>query len=484
VERAASLIVNVLVVAANRSKLPTAIRRRDPSFLQELSFPAGSANQLAWLRIAVAGTILLLPEVRAARALASVDPALWVAPEGLGWFVRHVPVGPGIATGVQAACAASALCAIAGLTTRPALGSLTLSAFYLIAVGQLSGSVWHDMHLLWMSALLACSPSDEALTWDRRADPSAPSSASPCSSSARYGAPLFFARLLLGCIYFFPGIHKIARSGLAWALSDNLRNQLWWKWAEHGTVSSFRIDRYPALLHAGGLGVIAFELSMPLLVLTRRGRPWAALFGLAFHAGAQVFFGIPFASLWLLYVMLVDPHDIVRRLRRKATTTTVARARFTYPAVVAGIALFVAVAVQGIRGQTQAYPFACYPTFEWVAGTEMPDLILEVEHADGTRTLVPGAGTGRAPRSQRQWGEIWSLAGATAAVNPVRLRAYLESIRDLEPLRSALVGATAVRFYRGYLSVNPDDSGRPPRRGPLLCELTAPSGGEGNSSPQ
>jgi hypothetical protein len=435
------------------------------------------------LRIAVAGTILLLPEVRGARALASVDPALWVAPEGLGWFVRWVPVGPGIATSIQAVCVASALCAIAGFGTRPALGALTLSAFYLIALGQLSGSVWHDMHLLWMSALLACSPCDEALTWDRRGDPSSPASASPPLSSARYGAPLFFARLLLGCIYFFPGFHKIATSGLAWALSDNLRNQLWWKWAERGAVPSFRIDRYPALLHAGGLGVIAFELSMPVLVLTRRGRPWGALFGLAFHAVAQVFFGIPFASLWLLYVMLVDPHDVVRWLRRKTTTTTVARERFTYPAAGGGIALFVAVAVQGIRGQTQAYPFACYPTFEWMAGTEMPDLILEVDHADGTRTVVPGAGTGRTPRSQRQWGEIWSLAGATAAVNPVRLRAYLESIRVREPLRSALVEARGVRFYRGYLSVNADVSGRPPRRGPLVCVLTVPSGRERVSSP-
>jgi hypothetical protein len=425
---------------------------------------------------------LLLPEVRDARALASVDPASWVAPEGLGWFVRHAPVGPAIATGVQAVCVASALCAIAGLAARPALGVLTLCGFYLLALGQLSGAVWHDMHLLWMAALLACSPCDEALPWDRAPAP---------PPSARYGAPLFFARLLLGCVYFFPGLHKLATSGLAWALSDNLRNQLWWKWAEHGAVPSLRIDRYPALLHAGGLGVMAFELSMPLLVLTRRGRPWAALLGLAFHAATQLFFGIPFASLWLLYVMLVEPADIARWLRRERPSTpesdvTDDTARATWPAVAAGALLLLPVVTQGIRGQTQAFPFACYPTFEWMAGTEMPDLILEVERPDGTREVVPHAG-GSAARSQRQWGEVWSLAGATARVEPARLRAYLEAHRQRQPLRSALDGAVRVRFYRGYLSVAPDDIGSAPRRGPLLYELpldgSAASGGERNAAP-
>lgn len=394
-------------------------------------------------------------------------------------------MGPGIAIAVQAVCVASALSAIAGLAARPALGVLTLSGFYLVALGQLSGAVWHDMHLLWMSALLACSPCDEALRWDGadRVPGGPPLRLAAPRPSARYGAPLFFARLLLGCVYFFPGVHKLWTSGLAWAVSDNLRNQLWWKWAEHGALPSLRIDRYPTLLHIGGLAVMAFELSMPLLVLTRRGRPWAALLGLAFHAATQVFFGIPFASLWLLYVMLVEPADVARWLRRgkppapagDATESAVARA--TWPAVIAGAALFLPVAVQGLRGQTQAFPFACYPTFEWMAGTEMPDLIVEVERADGSREVVPLAG-GSGVRSQREWGEIWSLAGATAPVDPTRLRAYLEGHRGQEPLRSALDGAVQARFYRGYLSVAPKDRGTPPRRGPFLCGLPMPLSGQ------
>src|SRR5260370_15943417 len=132
------------------------------------------------------------------------------------------------------------------------------------------------MHLWWMACRLARSSCDEALAVDRRGAPRP-------AESLRYGTPLFFARLLLACVYFFPGVHKLASAGLGWALSDNLRNQLWWKWAEFGTIPASRLDRFPGLLQASGLGVMAFELSFPVLALTRAGRTWAAAFGLAFH---------------------------------------------------------------------------------------------------------------------------------------------------------------------------------------------------------
>jgi hypothetical protein len=431
----------------------------------------GSPVQLAALRVAIAAALLLLPEVRDAPALASAPAVLKVAPEGLGWFVHLVPAGRGFATAMQAAYVASALCALVGLRARPALGVLGVSGFYVLALGQLSGAVWHDMHLLWMVALLAASPCDEALAFDRRGAPRP-------ADGPRYGVPLFFARLLLACVYFFPGLHKLTTSGLAWALSDNVRNQLWWKWAEYGALPPLRIDQHPVLLRVAGLGVMAFELSFPVLALTRRGRPWAAISGLLFHALTQAFFGIPFASLWMLYVAFVDPERAVAWLRRRKDEPRDPPGPASPWTWVTGGVLVAAVAVQGLRGQTRAFPFACYPTFEWIAGTEMPDLILEAEMPDGTRAPVPN---GR--RSQRQWGEIWSLAGATSPPDPARLRAYLESLRRREPARSMLRGAVVARFYRGYTSVVPEDLGQPPRRGALLAEIRL-SGGEGNSALQ
>jgi hypothetical protein len=116
--------------------------------------PRGSALQLALLRIVAPAMVLTTTiEVRHAPRFATLPPGLRVAPEGLGWFVAHVPITSGVATAAQAVCVFSALCAIAGLRARTALVAVTLSTFYLLALGQLSGAVWHDMHLVWMPDL-------------------------------------------------------------------------------------------------------------------------------------------------------------------------------------------------------------------------------------------------------------------------------------------------------------------------------------------
>jgi Vitamin K-dependent gamma-carboxylase len=437
----------------------------------------GSAAQLASLRIVVPAMILLTAELRHAPELAAVPRALLVAPEGLGWFVAHVPISPALATFAQAVCVFASLCAIAGVWARPAMAVVTLTAFYTFSLSQLAGAVWHDMHLLWMAALLAASPCDEALAYDRRGEPRP-------RDSSRYGVPLFFARVLLSCVYFFPGLHKLLRSGLAWALSDNLRNQLWWKWAEHGVVPTWRIDEVPLFLQASGLFVLAFELGFPLLALTRRGRPWAAALGIAFHLTAGALFRIPFVSLWATYVVLVDVPGWFARLRK---TPSVAAAGPDGPVLrstlVAGGLLVAGAAVQGARGEMRSYPFASYPTFEWMASTEMPDLRIEVDapgqpgQAEQPReewVVVPHARDSAGYRTQRQWGEIWSLAGVTAPVDADRLAAYLGLVARREPARSIVRQATRARFFRAYVSVVPERREDPPRVGPLLAEVALP----------
>jgi hypothetical protein len=314
------------------------------------------------------------------------------------------------------------------------------------------------MHLLWMSALLAASPCEEAWAFDRRGEP-------PPADSERYGLALTMARLQLAAIYFFPGLHKLLTSGLAWAVSDNLRNQLWWKWAEHGAVPSFRVDHHPTLLLAAALFVLGFELSFPVLALVPRTRTAAAALGLAFHLCAAYFLRIPFVSLWATYVVLVDPRRLVpRRWRAPATSgpAPVAAGAPTRSTLLVGAALLAAIGVQGLRGQTRAFPFACYPTFEWLAPTVMPDLEIEAQTPDGLTVLVPHARDAHGYRTQRQWGEVWSLAGMTSPVDPARLRAYLDWTSRNEPARSIVAGARSVRFYRVYRSVVPEQRGWPP----------------------
>ena len=87
---------------------------------------------------------------------------------------------------------------------------------------------------------------------------------------------------LLAAVYFFPGLWKLRESGLDWIFSGNLQNQMYWKWYQTGAMPAWRIDRHPALVQLGALGVVLFELGFPLLLWRRGTRACAAALGLVF----------------------------------------------------------------------------------------------------------------------------------------------------------------------------------------------------------
>jgi hypothetical protein len=425
------------------------------------------ALSLALLRVVVAALMPLAPGFREGARVAAWAPERWIAPEGLGWFVRHVPIGGGAATAAQIVVAFAALCAIAGVRARLCFAVLAVAGFYLFAIAQLGGHVWHDNHLLWFCALLAVSPCADVLAVDARR---------PLAAEGRaYAVPLLAARLLLGAIYFFPGVHKLLTSGLAWAQAENLRFQLYWKWAEHGTLPWFRLDEHPGLLHAGGLLVLAFELSFAVLVLFRRTRVLAAVAGLAFHLASWLALDLLFASLWLCYVALIDWRPLFRRLlgdegpeTPQARPEAPAAPRWPAAPAVVGAVLLAGAVVQGARGQMRSYPFSCYPTFQWTAAREIPDLLILSVEPDGARREIVHARDAGGRRTQRQWAEIWSLAGVTGPVDPSRLRAYYAAVAPAP----AHPGSRQVTFYRVERSVIPGDGGRIARPPVALLQIS------------
>jgi hypothetical protein len=267
---------------------------------------------------------------------------------------------------------------------------------------------------------------------------------------------------LLGAIYFFPGLHKLLSSGLDWAMSGDLRFQMYWKWAQHGVIPGWRLDAHPALLRAGGLFVLAFELSFGVLVLFRRTRGAAAAAGLVFHLVAQLALGLLFASLWLCYVALVDWRPLFRRLRssddgrsRVPPAPTASSPRQLAPAAAVGAILLIGAVVQGARGQMRSYPFSCYPTFQWRAAPDMPDLMIVAADERGNAREVTHARDAAGRRTARQWAEIWSLAGVTGPIDAARLRAYYAAL-----VRGPHPPAGRVTFFRVYRSVIPGEGGR------------------------
>jgi hypothetical protein len=377
--------------------------------------------------------------------------ALLIAPAGLGWLPGVLGIVKPWLGVVDAALRVSAGLGLLGVATRVSLSVCALCFVLLFGGAQLSGTVLHDMHLLWLLLLLIVGPSGATLSVDalykrRGLWGPAPSGAASVT--------LFFARLLLGFVYLFPGIEKLRISGLDWALSDNLANQMRMKWfMAGGDLPWPRIDLHPGWLHTLGLLTLLFECSFVVLVLFRRGRWLGACMGACFHAGAQHFLYIPFPSLWLCYVVLWDGLP-VRQLREPVPLRTV------LGPLLVGSGLALAVLVQGVRGVTQAWPFACYPSFADRVAPTISDLAIAVEYPAGiSRVWRP-----QRVRSNQEWGAVWRMLGLyDGKVVPTALEAYARKLAHAhgEP---ALEAGSKLRFYVEVFSTDPERRNAPALR--------------------
>jgi len=346
---------------------------------------------------------------------------------------------------------------------------LTVSAMPLYALSQLSGAVLHDMHLFWFSGLLALSPCGDAWSLDswgrteRRA-------------AREYALPVALCRAFLGVIYFFPGLHKLLESGWEWAAAPNMLAQMHAKWFELSELPGLRIDRYPWLCALGGHAVLLFELGFLPLVSWRKTRTLAALLGIGFHWATQAFLFIPFLSLWACYVVLAPWDWLGQRSRNgtpKPTPKPAAKpgrraGRATLPAALFGGTVLTLAVVQGVRGQTQAWPIACYPTFAAIIGDSLPDLLIEAESASAQP--VRFTGRERGPRTQAEWGRVFRISGAYGS--PPDARALREHALDAARRTGiALLPGSTVRVFRADYATQPELWNRAPRNAVLLSSF-------------
>jgi hypothetical protein len=438
-----------------------------------------AALNLAVFRIVVGILLLTTREVQAAADWASLAPALAVAPPGWGWALALVPASAPLAVAARIVVVAGAVLGVVGCFARPAFACATLAALYLLALPLRSGMPFHYHHLVWFAALCAASPCADALSvarWRRARRGEAPPARSPA-----YGVPIRMAWLLLGAVFFFPGLWKLRASGLAWITSDNLRNQLYWKWAvTPGLHPPFRVDRFPWALHLAAGCVILLELTFAFAVWWRWTRAAAVGAALLFHLFAWLFMGIDFSGLWLTYVVFVDWEALLRRLRRSPPETARPPARAgpgfslarAAPALLVGVGLWAGAVEAGLRGRTAGWPFACYPTFQDLAGTDMPALAVALVASSGDeRLLDEGALADPADQQRERVFGLGLIAAARGADAPARFAAYWARLARRPALRAAGSAARAVRFYAGQMSTLPSESARPPRGRQLLYEL-------------
>jgi hypothetical protein len=269
-------------------------------------FSAGSELQLtaviSGLAALIAVQLAFFPWAELARL-----PNPLLQPVPLLFFLQAMPPA-GVIVALQATGVGAAALAALGWHRRQTLLLAWLPYLVLAGLRASRGKIQHNDLLL----LMACVPFLLAppTRWLHRAT---------AERSVRWGWPLHTALTVVASTYFFTGLRKLMASGLAWVASDNMR---WILYAgAHGKakvpeVALFIADR-PWLAHLAAAGVMAFELSFPLLLLHRRAH--RALVG-----GAFVFHGVTWLTLGLDYwkyafvvvLLLVDWAPLVLRLRR------------------------------------------------------------------------------------------------------------------------------------------------------------------------
>ena len=283
------------------------------------------AFNLAFFRVILFLGILYLQDVENYAPFGGLPEILRTSAPGMGLLFDWLPVNEAWVTGAFRLFQLSCLSAMVGFHARTSALLAVIFGIYALGIPQLYGKIDHYHHLLWFAAILAASPCGDSFSVDallRRRRQAAEGHLILPQVARAYALPLRCIWLLLGLIYFFPGLWKFALCGPDWALSDNLKYVMYGQWFAHGGyVPPFRLDQYPVLYKGAALTTLIFELSFAFLIFSPRLRPFAVLTGLAFHNMAGVFVRISGSSLQLCYVVFVDWRTLFLRVGRQVYRT-------------------------------------------------------------------------------------------------------------------------------------------------------------------
>ena len=280
---------------------------------------------------------------------------------GIGWLVKITPVSYNIYSFMCYLGAFISLTIVVGYKTRFFLLLNSLVVFYVVASPNFFGKLWHEQIVIWISWILAASPCADVLSADARTKKGLMPEA-----KAQYGFHLRIIWLHFGIIYFFAGFYKLWVGGFDWALSDSIVSVVQIEWFEnYDEVSSWRVDKMPNLLKAGGLFVIMFEMLYIGFLFSKKTR-WISVFGgLAMHNFIGKVMYISFSVLLQAFYIVFIPWNWI--LMKSGVVSEKFKSNFERPNF-DSLSIVLPLVVLGMNilygvFRIDSYPFSIYPVY-------------------------------------------------------------------------------------------------------------------------
>ena len=315
--------------------------------------PSGP-HGIAVLRILFAWWSIRVYEGKLLTMLPTVSLETKVGLPYVNWLVDLIPVSADLYTVFVGVGVVACWFIIFGFKTRLALIVNAICCFYIIAVPNFFGKLWHEQLIIWISWILALSNCYDVFSIDSLIRKR------PFVNGPSYTFPIRLIWVQLGFIYFWAGFYKFWDCGFDWALGQTMINQVQLEWLQHyDKVPGLRLDLMPDLLKFGGFCVVLFELGYLLLILRNRTR-WIAVFGgLAMHnmIGYLMYISF-FHMLQVFYVFYLNFNRIIPFAYRPTQNET----RYSKAALMAASAI---VAINFLFGMfsIDSYPFSAYPKY-------------------------------------------------------------------------------------------------------------------------
>ena len=263
-----------------------------PGRLDALLFGPGTGRRLVFARTALAAVITARVALSPFRELALVPDALWSPAWLVPW--RSGPPSASVIALVQVVGVAAGIAAVARWRVRATYAVAWLSLVVLAGLRTSRGKVLHnDLLLLWCAAPFLLAPA--RASWDDTRE------------SDEHGWPVRVAMAIGALVYFFAGYHKLRRSGLEWALGDNVRYVMLWgptigraRWQSMATWVGENL--WAARLT--GAYILSVELLFPLAVVWPKVRWFFVASAVALHVSTWLLLGLDYWT-WAATVLIV-----------------------------------------------------------------------------------------------------------------------------------------------------------------------------------